>query len=396
MMLTLSPQLEQRFRDLAIRMEVADRNTVLLRQVPTNPMWFSQPHTALLVKRPQAGMPYVVCVSSELQYTGRDPEIAQVFRGGIPQNGWRTLLMTLPQSLDLAAAVDEGLAVIGFDGAEPRLPVGRDGKRPSSEAASPEGNGSLIDRFGVDLVQRWPDGAKAQTVGRDDEVLDVLSSVLSERERLLPVIVGPSGVGKTNLLRAVSARVQETFPERQVLVINPSELVVGVTFGGEFENIFSRMLQEAECRPELILAIEHFELMLVSRIPRLLAEALDRGRLRLIGTLLPQFANRLRAPLARRLRLVHLPELDWLAIRTILSYEAESLTASRGLPIEPALVEVCRKAAAELPGVSPSKEIALLETAVVRAQLTGADHLSADDILHVVHRMGDANRETPF
>ncbi len=174
MMLTLSPQLEQRFSDLSVRMEVADRNTVLLRKVPTNAARFSQPQTTLLVKRPQAGMPYVVCVSSELQYTGRDPELAQVFRGGIPQNGWRTLLMTLPQSLDLAAAMDEGLAVIGFDGAEPRLPVGRAGKGPLSDDLEPEENASLIDRFGVDLLERWPDGARAQTVGRDDELLDVL------------------------------------------------------------------------------------------------------------------------------------------------------------------------------------------------------------------------------
>lgn len=386
-MLTLAPQLAQRFRDLSVRMEVADRNTVLLRQVPTNAARFNHPQTTLLVKRPQAGMPYVVCVSSELEYTGIDPGLTRVFRAGIPKEGWRTLLTTIPPSLDLAAAMNEGLAVIGFDGAEPRLPVHGSRRGTADGISSSENEESLIDRFGVDLIERWPDGPRGRTVGRHEELLDAMSCVLAEGECRMPILVGPSGIGKTNLLRGISARVRELFPERQVLVIHPSELAVGVTFDGELENVYSRVLREAEERPGLLLAIEHFELLLVSRIPRLLAEALDRGRLCLIGTLLPQFASRLRPPLARRTRLVPLPELDWLAVRTILSHVAESVGTSHGVAIDPALIEVCRKAAADLPGVSPSREIALLESAVMRTRLAGSRELSADELWHAAHRL---------
>ena len=128
-------------------------------------------------------------------------------------------------------------------------------------------------------------------------------------------------------------------PDRQVLVIHPGELAIGITFDGELENVFARLLRDAEERPGLILAIEHFELLLVSRVPRLLSEALDRGTLCLMGTMLPQFAGRLRPPLARRSRLIPLPEMDWLAVRTILIGAAESLAASLGVTIDPALVE---------------------------------------------------------
>lgn len=391
MMLTLTPQLAQRFRDLSVRMEVADRNTVLLRQVPTNAARFNHPQTTLLVKRPHAGMPYVVCVSSELEYIGVDPGLTRVFRAGIPKEGWRTLLTTIPPSLDLAAAMNEGLAVIGFDGTEPRLPVRGTRAGSADGGVSSEGEESPIDRFGVDLLERWPEGPRGRTVGRHEELLDAVSCVLSGGECRMPILVGPSGIGKTNLLRAISARIRELSPDRQVLVIHPGELAIGITFDGELENVFARLLRDAEERPGLILAIEHFELLLVSRVPRLLSEALDRGTLCLMGTMLPQFAGRLRPPLARRSRLIPLPEMDWLAVRTILIGAAESLAASLGVTIDPALVEVCRKAAADLPGVSPSREIALLESAVMRTRLAGSHELSADDLCHAAHRL---RRET--
>lgn len=381
-MLTLHPELAQRLRDLSVRMEITDRNTVLLRQVPTHAERFNRPQTSLLVKRPQSGLPYVVSVSAELEYRGTDPRVAAAFRSGIPQSGWRTLLLTLPQTLDPAAAVNEALAVIGFDGAEPRIP---DGDSQSDEDSRP----SLLEEYGVDLSAPNEEGFHARTFGRDDEILDVLATVLSERECRLPLIVGPSGCGKTNLLHAVAARLRSVQPERRVVAINPNELVVGVTFEGEFENVFHELLQEAEGTPGLILAVEHFEMLLLSRLPRLLSEFLDRGRLSIVGTLLPAFANRIRVPLARRVRQVRLPELESTHLRAALKQEAARLAAKRGMTIEPSMVDVCMRAAAHLPGVSPARELALLEASVVRAGLNGVEGLSADDLLHAAHRMED-------
>jgi hypothetical protein len=55
-----------------------------------------------MVKRPQRGMPYVLCVDEDLEFRGSDPQLLRAFAGAVRQEGWRILLLGLDSEADTA------------------------------------------------------------------------------------------------------------------------------------------------------------------------------------------------------------------------------------------------------------------------------------------------------
>ncbi len=379
-MLTLNPTLTRRFAELSVRLENPDRNTVVLRAVPTNAGCFNQPSTQLAVKRPSQGQPYLVAVDEDLRYTGSDARIGQVFTAGFRKERWNTLRLTLSASLELPAALEQALALIGFDGGDPQLP---------ESSADERTRGELLPQLSVDLTALAECGELPPTIARDDEVIDVLATLDAFGQTRLPVLVGPSGIGKSNLLHAVAGRLFELHPERRLLVVNLNQLLVGVTFEGEAENLCVRLLDELSNAEEAVLALEHFELTLCSRVPRLLAESLDRLQIPIIGTLLPNYVARFRAQptLSRRMRLLQLSELSRGETRETLGALRGRIAEHHVVGIDDGLLDVCVTLAEPIPGVQPAKSLALLDAAAARSRVAGHDRMTPDDLYHVAAQM---------
>ena len=119
---SLPSALMEQLHRRSVRHEVPDDNTVVLASVPTADHNFNQPVTALMVKRPRPGTSFLVGVDETLMYLGEDGDLVRTFRGAICRQGWKTLMLTLPASISLDEAVIEALAILGFDGAAPRVP----------------------------------------------------------------------------------------------------------------------------------------------------------------------------------------------------------------------------------------------------------------------------------
>lgn len=385
--LALNKSLVRRFEELSVRMEVPDRNTVLLRSVPTNAAFFNQPATSLMVKRPRAGLAFVVSVDETLTYQGPNARLSSVFESGIRLHGWRTLLLALSPSLDLQGALDGALRCIGFDGAEPELPTALVGE------SSQQKQTSLLEQFGHDLTADAAAGELDPTIGREDEQIDALASVLSLSQTRLPLIVGPSGVGKTNLLHGIASRLLDLRPDRRLVAINLNQVFAGVTFEGEFENLCAALLDELADAPEIVLALEHAELLLAARVPRILAEALDAHRMSLLGTMLPEFANRIRPPLVRRTHVIRLRELSLRETREVLDSASPALSAHHGIDIDDSMLDACLAAARDLHGPNPAKSLAVLEAAASKAALTGSETLSPDDLHDAARRLSRNNSD---
>ena len=114
-MLVLSRKLASRLHDRKVQLDVPDENTVVLRAVPIDADSFSKPQTNLLIKRPQAGQPFLICVDSDLSYTGENHSIRSAFRGRIRQQGWQTLMLLPARGHELEATLTAALAMLGFD-----------------------------------------------------------------------------------------------------------------------------------------------------------------------------------------------------------------------------------------------------------------------------------------
>jgi ATP-dependent Clp protease ATP-binding subunit ClpA len=372
-MLELKRTLATRLKELGVRIDVPDGDTVLFRDVPINERFYNKARTNLLVKRPQAGMPFMVCVDEDLEYSGGSAELARAFAGSVKQQGWRMLLLGQGSQSDLQETVNGALRLLGFEGNEPALP-------PPAVALKVIEERGLLTRWGINLTRQAADGKAEPTVGREEEVEEVVSALLRWGQARLPVIQGPSGVGKTNLLHAAAHKLRTCRPDLNLVALDLAAVLSGTLFDAERENLLTALLKEALAAPDTVLALEHLELALAGQGPLLLTQFLDAGA-RLVGTLLPEHLSRVQwAPFARRLHLVPLSEPTPSETAAVLEALRPRVAEHHRLAIDASYVNACVKAAQPLAGCFPAKAVTLLDAAAARAALAGATELSLDDL----------------
>lgn len=370
-MLRLPPDLLRQLERWGVDLEELGTDLLVLRGLPVDPDSFNKPRTNLLIRWTGPGLPCLVGVDADLVYAGDDPATARLFAGAQRRKGW----LLFPLSGDSCSAVaQQALGLLGSPagpGGAPRRPTGA---KLSTQSDS-------LETLGTNLSRLARQGLDQPTVGRDSEIERVCASLLGWRPRL-PLIVGESGVGKTNLLHAVARKLAELRPELEVIRVNLSLAMAGIMFDCERENVLGSMLTEASEMPNRVLALEHFEHAVagLARGAALLAESVDQGLL-LVGTILPEFVKPVSAPpLARHLDLIELAPLDPSAALEVLRLRAPEIARRHSLGADPKLLEAAVERSLTLAGPLPQKALALLDAAMTRAALAGARQL---DLYHI-------------
>lgn len=382
-MLQISQALVAKLKDSGVRIDVPDADTAVFRDVPLKDDLFNKTCTNLLVKRPRAGVPFLIYVDDDLEYTGGDRVLTRAFAGSLRRDGWRALRLGDASHQAFQPAVESALTVLGFDGRQP-------GADSSARCAKTDG-GELLAGFGTDLTQLAKEKRQEPTVGRDEEIAEVVSCVLRWGQRRLPVIVAESGAGKTNLLHAAAAKFLECRPDLKVLSLSLGHVLAGTFFDADRDSVLEKLLREAELSPNTIVAMEHLELTIqrTPHGPALLVQSLDSGA-RLIGTTLPWHVPALKAPpLARRLHPVELPEPEPADAVAILSLLRDRIAGHHRLEIDDTCVRLCVTLAQPLEDHFPAKAIALLDAAAARVSLSGGSVLGADDVYFAASQCTD-------
>ena len=381
-MLELESRLMAKLDALQVRIDVSDQNTVIFHNVPANGQYFSKDSTNLLIKQLPLGMRFLVCVDEDFEYEGFDPSLVRALAGGIQRNGWRALRLTSGAKDSFQSVLSSALAALGSDGHEPYLRVGDLSEQTES------GKG-FLSVFGVDLTQQIQQPDVTPTVGRTDEIEEVVSHLHLWDQPRLVLIVGESGVGKTSLLRGIAGRLHKHRPAWNLMSVDLIAPLAGANFDAEHENSLVRLLGEAASVSETVVALEHLELALVEpRGTLLLARCLDQGR-PLIGTILPAYLPIFqRDPLARRVHILHLRELAANETVEVLFAVRDRIASHHEVEIDNSCIGVCAKAATTLPGRLPAQAIALLDAAAATAALAGAKVVAADDICFAAKNSG--------
>jgi ATP-dependent Clp protease ATP-binding subunit ClpA len=373
-MLELEHDLEKRLKQSRVRIDTANADTLFLRNVPAHKDCFNKPRTNLLIKRPCAGLPFLVCVDEDLEYTGTDNRVLRAFSGAHRQQGWRVIYLEQATQEDARAAVNNALRVLGFDGEEPVL-ESREVERAQMDVQP----GRLLTSFGIDITARVSEGVGEPTIGREDKIAEVTGALLQWQTRL-PVVKGKSGVGKTNLLYGVARRLKELRPTLSVVAVDLGTLMAGTLFESERENLLYALLGEAATATDLVLVLEHLELALhgESRGPLLLAQALEQG-LKLVGTVLD--ARLLEPePLARRTQVVELTEPWPEELTEMLLALRERIAQHHRVRIDEEIVQAAIAHAQSLAGCMPAKVITPLDAAAVKASLAGSAKVSLQEL----------------
>ncbi len=374
--------------------ETPGRDTVVFRNVPLGaPNCFNKAHTNLLCKKAGMGSAYLVFVDEDLAYRGTDTGLHKAFSTGPTQSGWRVLVLGSAGLPDAERAVEDGLSALGFPDGEPRLPppgpahTGErdDGRRPGCLAA-----------FAVNLSERVVACTDMEpTVGRVSETESVVSCLLRWGQARLPLITGPSGVGKSNLLVSATRLLMKVRPSFTVLRVDLAEMFSGLLFEADREKMFSVLLKDAGRETHVVLALEHIECAIreVLHGRALLCDALDRG-MRIAGTVLPRHGVGFReAPLARRIQPILLRDPSPRETAEILDRLRPRMAAHHRVEIGSTAVRLCLKKALALPGHLPAKAIALVDEAASNASLLGAKAVSPDDVCAAFSRCSEEKKD---
>jgi len=385
----LARTLLRRLRRSGVHIETPDGDTVLFRNIPLRTQeYFNKDRTNLLCKKAGRVPSYLVFVDEDLAYRGPDTEIHRAFNSGPTQSGWRVLMLGNAGQPDAGLAVENGLAALGFPDGEPRLQIRNP---PAIEGGENGTRSGCLEAFAVNLSERIAaDEDMEPTVGRVSEAEAVVSCLLRWGQARLPVIAGPSGVGKSNLLYAAARLLRKARPDMAVLRVDMAELFSGALFEADREKMLTVLLNDAGKKGNVVLALEHLECAAreISHGLALLSDALDKG-MKVAGTVLPRQLARFRgAPLARRIQPILLKDPSPAETADILERLRTRIGAHHRLEIDPDIARLCLKKALELQGHLPAQAIALMDEAGSNASLLGAKTVSPDDVYAAFTRCG--------
>jgi len=195
---------------------------------------------------------------------------------------------------------------------------------------------SYLKHFGVSLNKLARQDKIPPTIGREQEIRQMIE-ILSHRERSnSPMLVGEPGVGKTAVVEGLARMIElepEKVPERlrksHIVQLQMGGLVAGTMLRGMFEERIKGIIDEVKEKSDIILFIDEAHTIIgagaamgtSSDAGNMFKASLARGELRIIGaTTLTEYKEYIGEDeaLARRFRLVKVDEPTIAETREIL------------------------------------------------------------------------------
>ena len=128
-----------------------------------------------------------------------------------------------------------------------------------------KGKKNILDEFGINLTKLAKEGKIDPVIGRDEETLRVIQ-VLARKKKNNPLLIGEAGVGKTSIIEKlaldiVNDNVPKAIKGWEVWSIDPTAMVAGAKFRGDFEKRLKLILEELEKRENVIAFFDEFHTM---------------------------------------------------------------------------------------------------------------------------------------
>ncbi len=162
----------------------------------------------------------------------------------------------------------------------------------------PENEPKAIEAYGRDLTNAAKAGELDPVIGRDPEIRRLIK-VLSRRGKNNPVLIGPSGVGKTAIIELLAQKiVAEDVPDGligiKLISLDLGALIAGAKFRGQFEERLRSVLSEiSNSDTGIVLFIDELHTVISNDrssadAGNLLKPVLASGNLKCIGATTPE------------------------------------------------------------------------------------------------------------
>ena len=118
------------------------------------------------------------------------------------------------------------------------------------DSQNPEDTYDVLNKYGVDLVEKARAHKIDPVIGRDEEIRSVVR-ILSRKTKNNPVLIGEAGVGKTAIAEGLAIRIMkgdvpDSLKDRKVFSLDIGALIAGAKFRGEFEERLKAVLAEVK------------------------------------------------------------------------------------------------------------------------------------------------------
>ncbi len=160
---------------------------------------------------------------------------------------------------------------------------------------NPEDTYDVLNKYGVDLVERARAHKLDPVIGRDSEIRNVVR-ILSRKTKNNPVLIGEAGVGKTAIAEGLAIRIMKgdvpaSLKDRKLFSLDIGSLIAGAKYRGEFEERLKAVLAEVKkSEGKIILFIDELHTIVgagktdgAMDAGNLLKPMLARGELHCIG-----------------------------------------------------------------------------------------------------------------
>lgn len=256
---------------------------------------------------------------------------------------------------------------------------------------APERTGErYLEKYGVELTRKSAVERADPLIGREREITETIG-ILCRKNKCNPCLIGAPGVGKSAIVEGLAKKIAlGEVPQRllgsRVYRIDPSAMISGAKYRGEFEERLRGVIKEASSDRSVILFIDEIHTLVGAGAAEgaidaanMLKPALARGDIRLIGaTTLDEYRLIEKdSALERRFCTVTVNEPTPVECERMLSGLVGRYEEHHGVKIGEGVI----KAAVELSSKHirgkflPDKAIDLLDDAAARKSLSGTSEV---------------------
>ena len=179
-------------------------------------------------------------------------------------------------------------------GGSPTIPFGNDDLKDGKKDKKKKNKRKFLEQYCENLTRKASDGKIDNIIGRDDEIYRTIQ-ILCRRQKNNPCLIGEAGVGKTAIAEGIALKISrgevpQKLKNKEIYLVNMTNLVAGTQFRGQFEARVKSLIGEVKESGNIILFIDEIHTITgagdsegAMNAGNILKPALSRGEIQVIG-----------------------------------------------------------------------------------------------------------------
>ncbi len=179
-------------------------------------------------------------------------------------------------------------------GGSPTIPFGGDDSKDGKKDKKKKNKRKFLEQYCENLTRKASDGKIDNIIGRDDEIYRTIQ-ILCRRQKNNPCLIGEAGVGKTAIAEGIALKISrgevpQKLKNKEIYLVNMTNLVAGTQFRGQFEARVKSLISEVKESGNIILFIDEIHTITgagdsegAMNAGNILKPALSRGEIQVIG-----------------------------------------------------------------------------------------------------------------